>query len=146
MINNSYVPVPRIMEKVSLPKQTSLWRVSAGTLQKSFKNDLWVKTIVVRRQLPSTLIIDTVVRQPYFKLLIGDRVWYIDEEGKILNQEGITPEGLPCYTVTGVKSIADIPDVISLLLPLTKQYQHILDQGQVRIDFSNKNDIRFFLT
>lgn len=144
VVNNSYLPTPRILEKLVLPKDTSIWRVSNNTVRKLFKDDPWVKQIVVRRRLPNTLVLDTVVRQPYFKLLIGERIWYIDEEGKILNHDGIAPTGLSCYTVVGVSSIADIAEVVSVLVPLTKQYKDMLDQENVRIDFSNKNDIRFF--
>ena len=144
VINNSYIPVTRILEKAIISPKQSLWGVSNGMLRKRFKDDIWIKRITIHRKFPHTLIIDTTVRQPYFKLLIGTRTWFIDEEGKILNRDTVTPEGLPCYTVTGVQSITDIVDVLAKLVPLTKAFDKVLDKGTVRIDYANKNNIQVY--
>lgn len=80
----------KIYEKVLAERNRAMPLVDVEALRQDMLGLSWVKDARVSRQLPDTLVIDIVERQPHAVLRKADRLVLIDETGHEL--EAISPE------------------------------------------------------
>ncbi|MGE5578533.1 MAG: cell division protein FtsQ/DivIB [Bacillota bacterium] len=65
----------------------------------------WIETASARRQLPRTIILTVVEREPVAFTPVGDAIWLVDKTGRVLGEDDGSWEGLvaltgPMQTVT----------------------------------------------
>jgi len=74
----------------------SLFKIDIAQIQAELQANSWVKEVAVRKEFPDRLIIRVVERIPAAVEVDSGRPPILrDEEGKILEQNGGLPEGLP---------------------------------------------------
>jgi cell division septal protein FtsQ len=144
VINNEYVPERLLLAKVVVPQNATLFTINAGAIRKAFRDDPWVKSVKIHRHFPHTLIIDSTVRMPYFRGGINGRPVYLDDEGVILNHDGVTPEKTPCYILKGVYvySAAELKNVIKQIVPITKEFKNSVIPENTEIDITDSDNIK----
>lgn len=79
----------KIYEQVLAQRNHAMTRVDLGALRSQLMRLSWVADARVSRQLPDTLIVDIVERQPHAVLRQGDHLVLIDDTGHVL--EPIAP-------------------------------------------------------
>lgn len=65
----------------------------------------WIEAATASRQLPNTIVLTVVERVPVAFLPVGDKMWLVDKDGRVLGEDDGTWEGLvaltgPIQTVT----------------------------------------------
>jgi cell division protein FtsQ len=79
----------KIYEEVLAQRNHAMTKVDLGALRSQLMQLSWVQDARVSRQLPDTLIVDIVERQPHAVLRQGDHLVLIDDTGHVL--EPIAP-------------------------------------------------------
>src|SRR3546814_10458680 len=74
----------------------------------------WVKQATVWRQLPDTLHIEIVERQPFARWQIDGRVYLVDEEGRVL-QEGDRTDFANLLLLVGAGALDKAHDLVAML-------------------------------
>ncbi len=104
----------KIYEKVLGQRDQAMPRLDIAGLRAQLLELSWVKDARVSRQLPDTLVVDVIERNPHAVLKADGKLTLIDETGHPL--EAVTParaRGL--LVLSGSGSAARVPDLAKLL-------------------------------
>lgn len=100
-----YLPEERIRAMIQIPMGTLLFQVNLQPVQERLEKYLYIKSVLIRRIIPSTILISIEERQPV-AYLIDHREYMVDDEGVIMMKP---PRGkwgdLPVFTGIGVKEL-----------------------------------------
>lgn len=99
----------------------------------------WVKQATVWRQLPDTLHIEIVEREPFARWQIDGRVYLIDRDGKVL-EEGDRPEFTHRLLLVGAGASDRAHDLLAMLQSDPVLAQRVVHATRVR---SRRWDIAF---
>lgn len=100
----------------------SLFRVDITQIQREIQANPWVKEAVVRKEFPDRLRIQVIERVPASVEVDSTRRPLLrDEEGKILQQNGAPPEGLPRIVHYNPASYAQGLELASLVSETLKK-------------------------
>jgi len=104
----------KIYEKVLGQRDQAMPRLDIAALREELLQLSWVKDARVSRQLPDTLVVDVIERNPHAVLREGGKLTLIDETGHPL--EAVNParaKGL--LVLSGSGAAARVPDLVHLL-------------------------------
>jgi cell division protein FtsQ len=104
----------KIYEKVLGQREQAMPRLDIGALREELTQLPWVKDARVSRQLPDTLVVDVIERNPHAVLRTNGKLTLIDETGHPL--EAVSSErarGL--LVLSGAGAEARVPDLAKLL-------------------------------
>lgn len=96
---NKYVSPVKIVETCGVNENTNLLRVPTGKLQAKIEKDPWVKSVVVKRSLPSTLKIVVDERVPRALISHTGKFYLVDEEMFIIAERQYA-EGIDVPIIT----------------------------------------------
>jgi hypothetical protein len=84
VVGNNYYTVEQIKDKANVKIGMNIFEFRKGKLKKKLLKDPYLKNVVIKRKLPSTIVIDVDERKEEAGLLDGDRYIIIDEDGLVL--------------------------------------------------------------
>lgn len=103
-----------IYEKVLGQRDQAMPRLDLAALRQQLLQLSWVKDARVSRQLPDTLVVDVVERDPHAVMRVGDKLVLIDETGHELETVGkARARGL--LVLSGAGAEQHVPDLGKLL-------------------------------
>lgn len=83
---NNYLDEDEIRDSVGIRSGESLLNVSHEELQESIKRIAWIKKATFRKQFPDTLMINVEEATPRALLLLKQRMFLLDSDGRILEE------------------------------------------------------------
>ena len=81
-----HIQKPQILSLSGLSKGVGIYEVSLSDAKKRIKTQPWVKTVRIRRSLPST--VEIIVQSKEVKALtkVNNTIYYVDNEGKLIDK------------------------------------------------------------
>ena len=81
-----HIQKPQILSLSGLIKGVGIYDVSLGDVKKRIKTNPWVKTVRIKRSLPST--VEIIVQSKEVKALtkVNNTIYYVDDEGKLIDK------------------------------------------------------------
>ena len=80
--------------------------VRTGRAETMIETNPWVKSAVVKRRFPNTIVIKVVERTPVAAVAAGNGVLIVDEEGSVLAKQELF-DGLPYMLIIGVDDLTE---------------------------------------
>jgi cell division protein FtsQ len=114
VIGTNRLDPARIYERALGAEDLSMMLVDVDALRGEIMAISWVKDARVSRQLPNTLVIDVVEREPHAVLRRADRLVLIDETGKELGPVGNQGAG-EMLRIAGEGAQSKVQDLTRLL-------------------------------
>ena len=117
-----------LMRAIAAPRGTPIFDVDLARVQGRIEALPWVKTAVVRRQLPASLYVDLTERRPLALWQHKATLRLIDHDGEAIAVEDLTPfadlpilvgAGAPARGRAGLEMIKTSPDLASRVRALT---------------------------
>jgi cell division protein FtsQ len=133
-------------------------RVDLGAARRRLALEPWVKRVSVRRQWPSTVVIDLAERTPVASYLASDEQWYVyDNDGIVVGSTANQPRDLTAITPAATLPPTPVGDAVlqplidagrlALALPqrLRPRVESITvgGDGVLRLDFVDKAKVEF---
>jgi cell division protein FtsQ len=133
-------------------------RADLGAARRRLAVEPWVKRVSVRRQWPSTVVIDLAERTPVASYLASDEQWYIyDNDGVVVGSTAnqprdltaITPAATLPPTPAGEAVLQPLIDAGRLALALPQRLRPRVESitvggdGVLRLDFVDKAKVEF---
>ena len=81
-----HIQKPQILSLSGLSKGVGIYEVSLSEAKKRIKTHPWVKTVRIKRSLPST--VEIIVQSKEVKALtkVNNTIYYVDDEGKLIDK------------------------------------------------------------
>lgn len=114
VIGTNRLDPARIYERALGAEDLSMMLVDVDALRDEIMAISWVKDARVSRQLPNTLVVDVVEREPHAVLRRADRLVLIDETGKELGPVGNQGAG-EMLRIAGEGAQSKVQDLTRLL-------------------------------
>lgn len=83
-----------VLQQINLSPNTSIFNLNIQHLCEKIQSQPLIKKVILRKKLPSTLVVRVMERVPYALVGIGKEFWEVDEEGVVLGS-GKDQEELP---------------------------------------------------
>lgn len=132
-------PLEALAEAVGVKRGDPILSLDLDMVRRDVESIGWVKQATVWRQLPDTLHIEIVEREPFARWQIDGRVYLIDQDGKIL-EEGDRPEFAHHLLLVGAGASDKARDLVTMLQSNPVLAQRVVYATRVR---SRRWDIAF---
>jgi cell division protein FtsQ len=97
-----HVSAEALQARAGVALGTNLFRVDLGELAREIAQEPWIDTAHARRELPSTLVVDVVEREPACLVALGEPLYLADARGSVFKRANPDETaGLP--VVTGIE-------------------------------------------
>lgn len=142
-----YVNKDELVTMLKDIKGKSIFQISLAEVTEKLKEHPWIKDVSIRRELPSTLIINLVERIPALSVHSNGKEYLVDEEGFILGlNQGDVPDlpvvyGLDIKELNTGERIEDQGFHASLAIKKELSYTPWIDSTSFWIEVENKKDI-----
>lgn len=103
----------QLTAKINIPPHTSIFTLNLDKIYKSIESQPMVKRVIIKKKLPSTLLIDVEERLPYAYIKIKEKFWEIDKEGIILRVAEGSLKDLPL--IEGIDPVKDRKKLLNIL-------------------------------
>ena len=80
---NHLVSSRRALQMVPVEEGTNIFAIDLEAMERTLEQDPRIRDVIIRRQLPSRIVITIEEREPVM-LLIADQIYGIDEEGAVI--------------------------------------------------------------
>jgi cell division protein FtsQ len=155
---NVYTSAETIASVVTQLDGEPMTRVDLGAARRRLALEPWVKRVSVRREWPSTVVIDLAERTPVAGYLAADEQWYIyDTDGMVVGSTAnqprdlmaITPAATLPPTAVGEPVFQPLVDAGRLALALPQRLRSRVQtitvggDGVLRLDFVDKAKVEF---
>ena len=135
-----------ILKKLKLTTKTSLMRINVNSLNEKIHSINWVRSAVIERRLPDTLIIKIEEYKPFALLQIKDSHFVISSEGKKIIKDNGRFGYLPVINGPGSEKFASkMLNILSSEPALFHQVWAISFVGKRRWDISLRSGIKIKL-
>jgi len=134
---------PEMVRITGLDKPANMFALRLGEMGEELRRHPWVKDVSLKRQMPETIIIEIVERQPVALLDIGD-LYYMDDTGKPFKKlENEQENAIP--VVTGFTRLDMIrrPDASRMEMEKVLNLLKILAERTDRLRLGNIAGIHF---
>jgi cell division protein FtsQ len=143
---NRLIPAENIIKQSGVKVNSGLYDFDLTQIENNICKISYVKTAIVQRELPTTLSIKVIEREP-IALISAGSLYYIDAEKKIM-QYNYYKEIIDLPIITGVKidsseSSPELETVVNVLKTLKKDYSDLYNQIS-EISIKNNNQIVFY--
>ena len=140
---NRLLPAENIIKQSGVKVNSGLYDFDLKEIENNVHRISYVKNVIVQRELPSTLSIKIIEREP-IAIISAGALYYIDSEKKTM-QYNYYKEILDLPVITGIKIDSSntepvLDTVISILKTLRKNYSDLYNQIS-EISVKNKNQI-----
>lgn len=155
--NNQWLDQEIILDQLALDETTTFWQASAYQLSYDLLQLAWLHEARVLKKPPNRLEIWVLERRPIAEVLIGDQIFWLDEQGILLEPKAQTPAGLPKIVLSTNNSATRpvIREGVSVqsaylkqafaLLNITKRHSFFEQNPVQTIDLQDLTSIRFLL-
>ncbi|MBE0478397.1 FtsQ-type POTRA domain-containing protein [Candidatus Aerophobetes bacterium] len=125
-----------ILQSSSISPKISIFKLNLAGISKKIQYELiMVRKVIIRRKLPSTLVIEIEERAPYVYVKKEEKIWEVDEEGVVLGEV----EKLNSLTrVTGVDPFKEKNFLLKALKALN--FSQALDLRVEKITINKGNE------
>jgi cell division septal protein FtsQ len=96
------VPYDEIVAR-STQRSSNIFDLKLDKIQKTIETSPWIEEARCTRRFPNTLEITVIERKPVVFAPIGEKIWLIDKEGRVLQEDDGISEGL--IALTGVSQL-----------------------------------------
>lgn len=134
-----HAPLEVLAEAVGVKRGDPILSLNLDTVRRDIESIGWVKQATIWRQLPDTLHIEIVEREPFARWQIDGRVYLIDRDGKVL-EEGDRPEFAHHMLLVGAGASDKAHDLLAMLESDPVLAQRVVHATRVR---SRRWDIAF---
>jgi cell division protein FtsQ len=121
-----------------------IFKLNLEEAYQNLKKLRWVSSVMIERQLPSTLYIHLVEKQPIAFWQKNQRLYLVDKQGRII--EEAHPQEFPNFIIaTGENAYQALPRLLQVLEKTPLLYQQVTGavyMGQRRWDIILKNGLR----
>lgn len=107
-------PIDALAEAVGVERGEPILGLDLDAVRRRVETIGWVRQATVWRQLPDTLHIEIVEREPFARWQIDGRVYLIDADGKVL-EEGDRPEFHHLFLLVGAGASDKAHDLLEML-------------------------------
>jgi cell division septal protein FtsQ len=140
---NRLLAAENIIKQSGVKVNSGLYDFDLKEIENNVNRISYVKTAIIQRELPSTLSIKIIEREP-IALISSGALYYIDSDKKMM-QYNYYKEILDLPIITGVKLDSSntspvLDTVINILITLKKDYADLYNQIS-EISVKNKNQI-----
>jgi cell division protein FtsQ len=105
---NERVPEVLLLKTSRLKYKSNIFSHSIQDIKSKLENIAWVKSVIVQRKLPDTMYVRIAERTPIAILQSKYKLYLIDSDGKILENDGIGSfDNLPIVVGEGAEKEAD---------------------------------------
>jgi cell division protein FtsQ len=105
---NERVPDILLLKTSGLKYKSNIFSCSVSKIKDRLENIAWIKSVAVQRKLPDTIYVRIAERTPIAILQSGYKLYLIDPDGKILENDGIGNfSNLPIIVGDGAEKEAD---------------------------------------
>lgn len=87
----------------STQRSDNIFDLDLDKIQKAIESSPWIKEVGCTVKIPNTLVIDVVERKPIAFAPIGGKMWLIDGQGRVLQEDDGVCENLIAFT--GIEGI-----------------------------------------
>lgn len=96
------VPYDEIVAR-STQRSSNIFDLKLDKIQKAIETSPWIEEARCTRRFPNTLEITVIERKPVVFAPVGEKIWLIDKEGRVLQEDDGISEGL--IALTGVSQL-----------------------------------------
>lgn len=153
---NNYLPEAKIINIAMIPQGENIFMIDLEEVTKRFSNIIQIKSIMVKRKLPGTIVFEVTERSPYAIAVIDGAAALVDDDGYIISRQGLETSGYrmdiakyPVIRGITKKSLergirlgsGDRAFVKSALSSLSR----FMDISSIQIETGNKEDIIIYI-
>lgn len=109
-----HTPIEALAEAVGVERGEPILGLDLDAVRRRVETIGWVRQATVWRQLPDTLHIEIVEREPFARWQIDGRVYLIDADGKVL-EEGDRPDYHHLFLLVGAGASDKAHDLLEML-------------------------------
>lgn len=109
-----HTPLEMLAEAVAVERGDPILSLDLDTLRRRVEAIGWVKQATVWRQLPDTLHIEIVEREPFARWQIDGQIYLIDETGRVL-EDGDRPDFADRLLLVGAGASDKAQDLLDML-------------------------------
>ena len=80
------VPHEEIIARCS-QKSANAFDLDLDKMEKAIQSSPWIKEVRCVRKFPDTIVIDVVERKPVVFAPVGGKIWLVDDEGQVLQED-----------------------------------------------------------
>lgn len=134
-------PLEMLAEAVDVQRGDPILSLDLDALRRRIESIGWIRQATVWRQLPDTLHIEVVEREPFARWQIDGRVYLIDRDGKVL-EESDRPDFVHLMLLVGAGASDKANELMALLEIDPLLSQQVVNAIRVRnrrwdIEFTN---------
>ena len=97
------VPYDEIVAR-STQRSSNIFDLKLDKIQKAIETSPWIEEARCTRRFPNTLEITVIERKPVVFAPVGEKIWLIDKEGRVLQEDDGISEDL--IALTGVSPVS----------------------------------------
>ncbi len=90
--NNSYYTVEQVKDKAGIKVGKNIFKLKKSDIKDKLLKDPYFESIVIKRKLPSTIVIQVTERTEQAAIQIADSYIIIDENGMVLRKAELEPK------------------------------------------------------
>lgn len=132
-------PIEALAAAVNVERGDPILSLDLDAVRRNVEAIGWVERATVWRQLPDTLHIEIVEREPFARWQIDGRVYLIDRDGKIL-EEGDRQDFAHLLLLVGAGASDEAGSLLAMLESAPELARHVVNAVRVR---SRRWDIEF---
>lgn len=122
----------QLVWETAIPPHTSIFSLDINKIYQKIKSQPLVKEVIIKKKLPSTLVISIKERSPYVYVKTKERFWEIDREGVILKSTEKNLKNLPL--IEGIDPIKNRKKLLKILNILKLCQLLKLNVGKVSVE------------
>jgi len=151
---NKYISPVKIVETCGVNENSNLLKVPTGRLREAIQKDPWVKSVTVKRVLPSTLRIEIEERVPIALISHAGKFFLVDEDLTIIAErqyaDGINVPSITDLPVGKIKighklinrSLVNAVDCLKAMEPEFRKSVNLLSASSVdKLSLYNKDNV-----
>ena len=133
---NDRVPEILLLKTSGLRYKSNIFSISLEDVKKRLEGITWIRSVIVQRQLPSTIYIRVAERTPIAILQSNQKLYLVDAEGVVLENDGIGDfDNLPIIIgEEAEKDAANLLNYLDKFPKIRKQLVYAVRIGKRRWD------------
>ncbi len=119
---NYHLDKEDIVKSMNIKKGNLLLDISSSDINDRLRENPWIKSVALKKQLPGTILIKVKEASPKALLSIKKKLYIIDEDGRILERiKGESTPFLPVIKEISPKNEKDMKEALKLIDSLTEK-------------------------